>query len=151
MKKQFITTLILLYSLTTLAQIKFEKGYFISNDGTKTECLIKNIDWENNPSRITFKLNENSIPKEITINEIEEFGIDDISKYERHTVSIDVSSQNLISLEKKVSPTFEEMQLLLKVLIVVVIEDHQDLGNQTRMGYLLKELFMTPFSFRSLI
>lgn len=117
MKKQLTLGLFLLLGFTTFSQIKFEKGYFIGNDGKKIDCLIKNYDWENNPIKVIYKLNENDLPKEVTINEIEGFGIDDVSKYERHTVYIDTSSQNLISLDKNVSPTFEEMQLLLKVLI----------------------------------
>ncbi len=41
------------------AQTKFEKGFYLDNNGQKTEGLIKNIDWLNDPKKIDFKANEN--------------------------------------------------------------------------------------------
>ena len=40
------------------AQTKFEKGYFVDNSGQRTEVLIKNLDWKNNPTEFEFKKNE---------------------------------------------------------------------------------------------
>ena len=47
--KKTLTFIFILTSIITSAQINFEKGYYISNSGEKTECFIKNIDWMNNP------------------------------------------------------------------------------------------------------
>ena len=43
-----LTTLLLLISIFTYSQTKFQKGYFIKTNGDKVECLIKNEDWKNN-------------------------------------------------------------------------------------------------------
>ncbi|MEN8185918.1 MAG: tRNA modification GTPase, partial [Bacteroidota bacterium] len=117
MKKQLALALFLLLSFTTFSQIKFEKGYFISNDNSKTECLIKNYDWDKNPSKINYKLNENDLPKEAAIEEIKEFSIDGISKYERFTVDIDMSSQDLNTMNKDRNPEWEKNIVFLKLLV----------------------------------
>jgi hypothetical protein len=44
MSKILTTLCICCFSLLLAAQTRFEPGYFISNDGSKTACLIKNID-----------------------------------------------------------------------------------------------------------
>ena len=52
MMRQLLLLLISQFILVGLsAQISFEQGYFINNEGTKTICSIKNIDWRNNPLR----------------------------------------------------------------------------------------------------
>ena len=63
-----------LITINLSAQITFEKGYFLDNEGNKTICSIKNIDWKNNPTSITYRLHENSTSIK-TIDEIQEFGI----------------------------------------------------------------------------
>ena len=42
------------------AQIKFEKGYLITNNGERKEILIKNKDWLNNPTEFTYKIAEST-------------------------------------------------------------------------------------------
>lgn len=117
MKKQLLTLLISLLAYSTYSQILFEKGYYINNTGEKIEGLIKNIDWKNSPLDIEFKLSEETESKNITINNISEFGIYNICKYKRYTIDIDRSSEfiNNISLVK--NPEFKEETLFLKVLI----------------------------------
>lgn len=58
MKRNLLLLLALKFSFVVNAQINFEKGYFISNDNEKIECLIKSIDWKNNPTEFKYKLNE---------------------------------------------------------------------------------------------
>lgn len=117
MKKQLLTLLISLLAYSAYSQILFEKGYYINNTGEKIEGLIKNIDWKNSPLDIEFKLSEETESKNITINDISEFGIYNICKYKRYTIDIDRSSEfiNNISLVK--NPEFKEETLFLKVLI----------------------------------
>ncbi len=117
MKKYLTITLITLLSYTSYAQINYEKGYFIDNDGNRTECLIKNIDWGNNPIEFNYKLTENDKQKKVTIELAKEFGIYNISKYQRHTVNIDKSSNNVQTLSKIRKPIFKEEVLFLKVLV----------------------------------
>ncbi len=99
------------------SQIIFEKGYFIDNSNQRIECLIKNVDWKNNPTQFKYKISPNDKPKTLTIDSAKEFGINNGSKYIRADVNIDRSSEdvNLMSFEK--DPLFAEEQLYLKVLV----------------------------------
>ncbi|WP_046757004.1 porin family protein [Kordia jejudonensis] len=117
MKKQLTVILLLFMSYYSFAQISFDKGYFIDNSGQKTECYIKNMDWKNNPSDFEYKLTETSEQKSIGIRNVAVFEIYDQSKFERHTVAIDVSYQNLNDLPTSEAPQWQQKQLFLKVLV----------------------------------
>lgn len=104
-------------TVTCYAQITFEKGYFINNSGEKTECLIKNLDWKDNPTKFTYKLNSNSTAEITNIRSIQEFGIYNTSKYVRSTVEIDESSDNVNYLSDIKEPIFNTEELFLKVLV----------------------------------
>lgn len=99
------------------AQIKFEKGYFINNSGEKTEVLIKNLDWKNNPTEFEYKINDSSKSDRENITNVQEFGIVDGEKYIRKTVMVDRSSNNLDFLSKKREPEFEQKEVFLKYLV----------------------------------
>lgn len=92
MKKKLTFALIFILSFNIYAQIKFEKGYFIDNNNFKTECLIQNLDWLNNPAKINYKLNESSEASEQSINTIKEFSVN-TTKYIRFSLNIDKSSE----------------------------------------------------------
>ncbi|WP_426483710.1 hypothetical protein [Flavobacterium sp. 2] len=117
MKKILLLTLFLYFSAIN-AQISFEKGYFISNNGTKTECFIKNIDWYNNPIDFKYKINLNdSDSKTETIKNITEFGIENNVTYKRASVKIDESSNKLDNLSTNKNPIWKDDTVFLKVLI----------------------------------
>jgi hypothetical protein len=116
-KKQLVFILTAILSLTCYSQISFEKGHYIDNNNQKTNCLIKNIDWKNNPTEFEYKLSENSASKKVTIKSIKEFGIDNTSKYVRSIVNIDRSSENTNKLSNDKNPVFNEEELFLKVLV----------------------------------
>ena len=42
-------------SMQCHSQISYVRGYFIHNSGEKTVCLIRNVDWKNNPQEFDFK------------------------------------------------------------------------------------------------
>uniref|UniRef100_UPI003217F8DE hypothetical protein n=1 Tax=uncultured Draconibacterium sp. TaxID=1573823 RepID=UPI003217F8DE len=117
MKKQLLFLLITVLSFNCYSQISFEKGYYIDNTNQKTDCLIKNIDWGNNPAEFTCKLSENSESQKLTIESVKEFGIYNISKYVRNNINIDRSSENVSDLSTNKEPVFNEEQLFLKVLV----------------------------------
>lgn len=118
MKKNLLSFIaVILISTYCYSQIKYEKGYFIDNSGNKTECLIRNVDWKNNPSTFSYKINETSEEKENTIELVKEFGIYNFSKYYREIVNIDISSDNPDKLDDKRAPNFNKEKLFLKVLI----------------------------------
>ncbi len=83
----------------------------------KTDVLIKNIDWKNNPTEFEYKLSEDSESENATIKTVKEFGIYNVSKFSRHLVNIDRSSGNLDLLSEDSSPRFKEEELFLEVLI----------------------------------
>ena len=62
---------LLFASLFTYSQIRFEKGYFITNTGEHYEVLIKNVDWKNNPSAIDYKLNAEDQLKRISVDQVQ--------------------------------------------------------------------------------
>ena len=117
MKKQLLFLVTTILSFNCYSQITFEKGYYIDNTNQKTNCLIKNIDWKNNPTEFEYKLSENSDSKKGSIKSIKEFSINNFSKYVRSTVSIDRSSENLNNLSYDKKPIFIQEELFLKVLV----------------------------------
>jgi len=117
MKKQLLFLAITILSFNCYSQIKFEKGYYINISNQKIECLIKNLDWKNNPIAFKYKLSENSEPKDSNIKAVKEFGIYNVSKYITRTVKIDKSSENFSYMSNDKNPIFKEEQLFLKVLV----------------------------------
>jgi hypothetical protein len=115
MKK--LSCLLLLVSNCIIAQINFEKGYFIDNNGEKKECLIKNEDWKSNPEMFYYKTDENAQPNEKTIQSVKEFGIDAFSKYERHEVLIDTSGSDIARLSITKEPEWSKKTLFLKLIV----------------------------------
>jgi len=115
--KKTITFLLLFFSLMTSGQITFEKGYFINEDDQQINCWIKNLDWKNNPTQFKYKLSENSSVETLEIQSVKEFGINNISKYVRHLVNLDRSSEEMRFMSTKVQPIFKEELLFLKVIV----------------------------------
>ncbi|WP_261512880.1 PorT family protein [Chryseobacterium paludis] len=116
MKK--IGLLIGLFTLSmNYAQIKFEKGYIINNSGERTEVLIKDVDWKNNPTDFEYKLNDSSAPIKESVKNIAEFAIDNSEKYVRKTVMIDHSSDIIAYISKNKTPDFKEETLFLKYVV----------------------------------
>jgi hypothetical protein len=72
---------------------------------------------ENNPTQFEYQLNENSEKKKVTIETVQEFGINGISKYVRSTVDMDRSSEDLDDLRGEKKPIFKKEVLFLEVLI----------------------------------
>ena len=62
-------------TFSSYSQVEFEQGYLINNDGKRLECLIKNVDWKNSPTKFQYKLNENSEPITASIDGVSEFGV----------------------------------------------------------------------------
>jgi hypothetical protein len=116
MKKLALFLLAIAFGHNSYSQISFEKGYYIDNSGLKHECLIKNGDWKNNPTEFEFKDAENA-NKKATIKSVQEFGIYNQFKFEKHRVNIDRSSETINSLSNNKNPKFQEEELFLKVLM----------------------------------
>ncbi|SDH33785.1 hypothetical protein SAMN04488062_10680 [Flavobacterium omnivorum] len=117
MKKKLLLLLLTILTFDASSQISFEKGYFITNDGEKIDCLIKNIDWKNNPVDFEYQLVQNGTLINENIKSVQEFGIYNNSKYIRRTVKIDKSGNNINNFSDDKNPIFIEEQLFLKALI----------------------------------
>lgn len=109
--------LLLLLSNFIIAQIKYEKGYFIDNSGQKTECLIKNEDWVNNPETFKYKLSETDEQKSNTISDIKEFGVYNFSKYVRNESKIDNSNDNIAQLKQNKNPEWITKTVFLRLIV----------------------------------
>lgn len=140
MKKQLLSLLLFIIGFNSYAQITFEEGYFINNSGQKTTCLIKNVDWKNTPTQIEYKLQENDEAQLKSIETLNEFGINGISKYIKAKVEIDRSSKNINRLSQNRNPIFSEENLFLKVLVEgqANLYEYND-GNLLRYFYSLKD------------
>ena len=120
MKFNLTYILIIVVSLltTTLyAQSSFQKGYFIRNNGEKTECLIKNENWQVNPIEFEFKISENSSSSKLSVNSVKEFSIINEVKFVKHNVKIDISSTQVANLDYNKEPDWEEKEVFLNVII----------------------------------
>ena len=115
MKKRFV--FFLLISVASFAQIKFENGYFIANNGVKTDCLIRNFAWESNPTEIEYKLAPDGRSASTSIAEIKEFEVGNSYKYKRFSVNIDRSSDDVAYLSTIRNPEFRKETLFLKLLV----------------------------------
>jgi hypothetical protein len=139
------TKLLLLLAFTivcnvSFAQINYQKGYFLSNNGEKTDCFIKNMDWKNNPSEIKYRIGENDEVKTALIEDIGEFLIYDECKFVRAVVEIDRSADNVNNLSTDVNPLFNKEQLFLRFVIEgnATLYQYQD-SNLTRFFYSIGE------------
>lgn len=112
------TAFMLLFLITTVsfAQVQFEKGYIITKDNKRINCLIKNLSWKDNPVEFTYKLEKSDSPKKGDIRSIKEFGIDHYSKYVNANVRIDPSNKPGPGLINKLDPVWTRDTLFLKVL-----------------------------------
>lgn len=117
MKKKLLIIFATVLSFNCYSQIIFEKGYYLNNSDEKIECLIKNVQWYNNPTKFTYKLTENTNEKETSIKEVKEFGIYNDSKYIRSTVNIDRSGEGITNLTSQKDPIFTNETLFLSVLV----------------------------------
>ncbi|KIA94189.1 hypothetical protein OA93_20600 [Flavobacterium sp. KMS] len=113
-----MTILFLFFFTFSYAQISFEKGYYILNDGSRIECFIRNIDWKNNPTDFKYKtqLSDNDFKTE-TIANVQEFGIDNETTFKKFKIKIDRTSDEPNKLLADRNPVFKEEVIFLKVLI----------------------------------
>lgn len=108
----------LFFGISVNAQIKFEPGYFITNDGQKIDGFIRNQNKENNPTTFQYRLSEKGDIKVGTIDSVSSFQIlNTTHKYERYTVKIERSSPDIKNLLESKDIIFKEETLFLRVLI----------------------------------
>jgi len=117
MKLYVLSFLLIVCVISSYSQVKFEKGYYISDTGSRVDCLIKNRDWKYNPNSFSFKLTDSSEVQTGSIDTVMEFAILGVSKYVKHAVLMDRSSNSLRDMSTVRSAVFNEEELFLEVLI----------------------------------
>lgn len=106
-KITLITFFFYIISFTTFAQSGFKEGYIVNNRQERTDCLIRNIGNEESANNYEYRLKESKEIEKITLSKIEEFGIDNELKCIRAIIIIDVSRNNIQSLQDTI-PDWEE-------------------------------------------
>ncbi len=115
--KKILFLFFILATFSSFSQINYEAGYFINNQGSKTECLIKNVAWNKNPSEFEYKLNENEAVKKATVKEVKEFNVGNSYKFIRFDTKIDRSGSDINALNTGKQPVWSQEILFLKVLV----------------------------------
>jgi hypothetical protein len=137
MRKGICTILLTALAISIFAQTKFEKGYYISNDGTRVECFINIQQTQKTPSEFMWKLTDAEEPHTVTAALVSEFGITGGNKYVSALVNIDVSSDDEKNPSSISDPEWSEQKLFLEVLIE---------GEATLYSY--KELALERFFYK---
>ena len=135
-----LLTLLFTFSFTVRAQITFEPGYYITDQGQKVNGLIQNEDWGNNPSAFEFKTDASAKAQTKDINTVKEFGVDNVSKYIRATVDIDRSANDIANMSMDRNPAFQKETLFLDVLVEgsATLYKYKD-GQLTRYFFKVKD------------
>jgi hypothetical protein len=115
--KKFFLAFFYFFIISIGAQIKFEKGYIISNDDAKKEVLIKNSGWVSNPNNFVYKTDEKSAENTGTPSTIKEFGIYNDVKYVTYNGDIDYSSDNIGDLSSNKEPEMKKVSVFLKEIV----------------------------------
>ena len=133
-KKQVITFILILFIQYGYSQNRFEQGYYISNNGSKTDCLIEKKEWAI-WSNDFFYATINGTVKQIKIEDVKEFGIENKLKFITREVEIERSSDNINKLDKSSDFVFNKERILLKVIV------EGDLSLYQYLDFNVKKLF----------
>jgi hypothetical protein len=113
----FSFLLSLLFFVPAYSQIRFEKAYFIDNEGKRTECHIRDSDWANNPTSFKYKLTSNEEFGEASVEDVREFGIENGPVYIREKANVDESPVILHLLSSRRAPEYVEKVIFLKKVV----------------------------------
>lgn len=149
MLKNLSVAVTLICTSFTFSQISFEKGYYIDNADQRIECLIKNVDWKNNPENFEFKVSTDATPESGNIKTVKEFGIYNVLKYLRSTINVDRSSSVVNQLDRDKTPNFSKEEHFLKVLIegIAKLYSYEE-SNLTRYFYQLENSDIEPLVYK---
>ena len=115
---KYLSLLILFFiGLNSYAQKTFKKGFIITLNKNKINCLIENKDFYFDANLIYYKLSDESKEKTIPINLIKKLEIPDVLLLERHTVKIEKNDGNLSNISDVRYSNLTTESLLLKVIV----------------------------------
>ncbi|MEJ7643313.1 MAG: hypothetical protein WKF87_01845 [Chryseolinea sp.] len=118
MRLIFLIILSVCTSFPSLAQKQksFQKGYFINNEGIRTECYIDEREWYRDSKSFSYQLPAQGTVAPGSIESVKEFVVGD-ARYIRFEVDVDNSSSKIDSLKQKMAPEWKRDTLFLSVLV----------------------------------
>lgn len=114
--KHILALLFVLTSSIAFSQINFEPGYYIDNNGNKTEGLIRNVAWKDSPFEFDFKSSEGAEIKTVNMREAKEFNVSSY-RFVRYDLKIERSSNNTNKMDNFREIKWNDETLYLKVLV----------------------------------
>ena len=135
MKNQFLLFLAVFCTFTGFAQINFEPGYIINNQGAKTECLIRNVAWKNSPLTFDYKPAEGAQAITANLSDFTEFNVSGYT-FKRFTVNLDRSTGDYDRMSVTKEPEYLLETIYLRKLTQgdAVLYKYED-GNLIRFFY----------------
>jgi len=117
MKRTLLCLLFIGLGMSTYAQNKFQRGYFVDNDGKKIGALILNEKWTTSPQSFKYKFFDTGKVTTLTLQEAKEFSIDQQFKYKRVEFTVDNASDSTRDLYKEKTPQYTKKTAFLKVMV----------------------------------
>jgi len=115
--KKLLFLLPLWGSVLLTAQVKYENGYLISNDGTKKNVLINNKIPIKNIEKTVYKNGQSDSEKAIPFQEIKEFGIIDGMQFIKYFGKVETSPDNIHELSVNPNFIWQEKEVFLRLLV----------------------------------
>ena len=137
--KKILLPIFLCFSLHAFAQIKYEPGYIITNDGRRMDVLLLNKEWRDNPTTFSYKITPSGETVTAGIEDVQEFGAGDYLKFKRVQTGIDRSADQISNMSTQSAPEFETQTVFLEQLV----EGEADLYSY-REGTLDRFFIYTP-------
>lgn len=151
--KRFLILLTLTFIyLPTSAQVTYEEGYIIDNNGNKTEVLILNKGWRFNPKDFTYKTGRDGQPTTAGIKELQEVGIGDDLVFRKYRAKIDRSSGEVKRMGTNREPVFSDEDVFLKLLVSgeADLYEYKE-GDVQRYFYSLKDVAVKPLVYKTFL
>jgi hypothetical protein len=119
MRSGLVAVLVVLASISTVAQRKFTKGYFVKTSGERTEAeiMLKSMDRRDCPKGFEYRASAKEQAVEADVTQIKELGLSDGSIFRQFTVNMDRSSDNVNRLNTERNPEFKSETLFLRLLV----------------------------------
>lgn len=150
MRKSIFFVAIFVFAIVQ-SQVRFEKGYIINHQNEKSEVLIKNLGWLNNPVFIEYKTSENEKIQNADVSRIKEFGVYNTSSYVVSEVDLDKSPEgplNVLSADPK--PNFVKETLFLQKIVDGKAKLFRyQAGNLVRFFYQTHDSEITPLVYNT--
>ncbi|MEW7279531.1 hypothetical protein ABW636_13135 [Aquimarina sp. 2201CG1-2-11] len=112
-----LLTFFLLFVFVSTAQSIYKSGYFIDNSGKRTECLVKKMPWETNPTEFEWKKTISSSPKKENIEDIKEFGVGQDYIFKRFIMAFDLQGDTVGKSSKDKDPRLRLKKVFLRLIL----------------------------------